>query len=291
MIKRLLTHLQGNSRRYGLLLSFIILGTIGALAFVNAYTDAGLPAPIVTSDKDDYAPGEIAHITGSGWTLDEQVHVEFKETPDYPDYHIYDVTVNSDGTWQIDYQIEGRHVGVAFTVTTSGKQTGATATTVFTDANVRVTTSSGQMTLSYRVANTTNCSGPAASTGTRVATTNQGQFDAIAVGSNQSVQITAPLTNSEGYTFSGFTVSGGTEYTIPNPANPNIICVRGSSGNGTLAITANYVACTAPVITVPNNIVVNSGSESCGITAPAAFTATATGSPSPTITYSVMVQL
>ncbi|GAA4299926.1 hypothetical protein GCM10023183_09720 [Nibribacter koreensis] len=101
----------------------------------DAYASAGLPAPTVTSDKDDYAPGEIAHITGTGWTLDQQVHVEFKEEPDYPDYHEYDVTVNSDGTWRIDYQVELRHIGVKFTVLAVGKASAYKASHVFTDAN------------------------------------------------------------------------------------------------------------------------------------------------------------
>src|SRR4051812_30645890 len=87
----------------------IFLGISAVNAQSTAYTDAGLSAPTVTSDKDDYAPGEIAHITGTGWTLDESVHVEFKETPDYPDYHIYDVNVDADGNWKIDYQVEERH--------------------------------------------------------------------------------------------------------------------------------------------------------------------------------------
>jgi hypothetical protein len=57
-----------------------------------------------------------------GWTLDQGVHVEFKESPDYPDFHIYDLTVNADGTWKIDYPIETRHLGVTFTVIADGKQ-------------------------------------------------------------------------------------------------------------------------------------------------------------------------
>src|SRR3954454_4084914 len=91
-------------------------------------------AQTVTSDKDDYPPGEMAHITGTGWTADDSVHVEFKETPDYPDYHIYDIAVKSDGTWQIDYQIEDRHLGVTFNVIAAGKESGYRATTTFTDA-------------------------------------------------------------------------------------------------------------------------------------------------------------
>src|SRR5215212_3784239 len=94
------------------LFATIFLGLSAVNAQSNAYADAGLPAPTVTSDKEDYYPGDVAHITGSGWTLDQGVHVEFKETPDYPDFHIYDLTVDEDGNWKIDYQVELRHLGV-----------------------------------------------------------------------------------------------------------------------------------------------------------------------------------
>ncbi|WP_190300363.1 MBG domain-containing protein [Rufibacter hautae] len=132
----LLAMVKANARRYGILLCLLILGTVGAFALGDAYVDAGLPAPTVTSDKLDYAPGEIAHITGSGWTLDQQVHVEFKEEPDFPDYHVYDVVVDANGNWKIDYQVEERHLGVKFTVTAKGSQSGTSATTVFTDGRV-----------------------------------------------------------------------------------------------------------------------------------------------------------
>ena len=123
-----------------LLVGFMALFFTGlsVQAQTNAYTSAGLAVPTVTSDKLDYAPGEIAHITGTGWTLDDSVHVEFKETPDYPDFHIYDLKVNADGTWQIDYQVEIRHFGVTFTVLAAGKQTSANATTVFTDGGLLI---------------------------------------------------------------------------------------------------------------------------------------------------------
>ncbi|WP_210465319.1 MBG domain-containing protein [Rufibacter roseolus] len=148
----LLAMAKANARRYGILLCLLILGTVGAFALGDAYVDAGLPAPSVTSDKDDYAPGEIAHITGSGWTLDSVVHVEFKEEPDYPDYHVYDVVVDANGNWKIDYQVEQRHLGVKFTVTSTGKQSNYATITTFTDANITsISPSSGLPSGGYQV--------------------------------------------------------------------------------------------------------------------------------------------
>ncbi|MCB2378536.1 YDG domain-containing protein [Hymenobacter sp. BT635] len=104
-----------------------MLGSLTALAQTAPYT------PTVSSDKDDYSPGQVAHITGAGWIQDQLVHVEFQEEPDYPDFHSYDVAVDAAGRWQIDYNIEQRHLGVRFTVTAVGQTTGTRAQTVFTD--------------------------------------------------------------------------------------------------------------------------------------------------------------
>ena len=56
-------------------LTFIALFFIG---FVSAQT--------VTTDKLDYAPGEIAVISGSGWSLDSQVRIVINEDPVYDNH-------------------------------------------------------------------------------------------------------------------------------------------------------------------------------------------------------------
>ncbi|MGY5847237.1 Ig-like domain-containing protein, partial [Salegentibacter sp. HM20] len=101
----------------------------------------------VTSDKDDYAPGEIAIITGEGWVDDDYVDVHLHEDPEHDHDHSYHNTpVNADGTWRIKYPIEERHLGVTFTVEVVGKQSGATAETVFTDAGInQVSVNSGSI--------------------------------------------------------------------------------------------------------------------------------------------------
>lgn len=124
---------KNGSSRYNrlLFLFFSFFLSVGAIA-QDRYTAAGLAEPTVTSDRDSYAPGEVAHLTGSGWKLDQLVHVEFKEEPDYADFKIYDVNVDSRGNWRIDYQVEQRHLGVGFTVTAVGKTTAYKAKTIFT---------------------------------------------------------------------------------------------------------------------------------------------------------------
>ncbi len=101
----------------------------------DKYTEAGLAVPTVTSDKDDYAPGEAAIITGTGWALDSLVDIHLEEEPAHDHHHGYhDTKVNADGSWEIRYPIEERHLGTKFTVVVDGKQSGYQGLAYFTDA-------------------------------------------------------------------------------------------------------------------------------------------------------------
>ena len=121
--------------------TFLRKSGILAIVFVMAnvfFSSAAFGQVRVTTDKDDYAPGEIAIVTGSGWTGDTLVDLHFEEDPFVDDIHDYhDIIVNSNGTFRVEFPILDRHLGVAFTLTAEGKQTGRTAVHVFTDANVK----------------------------------------------------------------------------------------------------------------------------------------------------------
>ncbi|ALI97708.1 Ig-like domain repeat protein [Rufibacter tibetensis] len=145
-------------RRYGFLLILFFSLFLSGEAFAqnDAYTAAGLPKPTVKSDKDDYVPGEVAIITGTGWTKDQQVDVHFEETPAYHTEHQHDyhgVTVDANGNWTIKYPIEVRHLGVAFEVHAVGKSTGYEALAYFTDGAVTITASTGGGAISADKAN------------------------------------------------------------------------------------------------------------------------------------------
>ena len=121
-----------------LLIGFLALISSGlsVQAQNTSYPDEWKPTPIVTSDKGEYAPGEIAVITGTGWTLDSLVDVHFEEDPVHDHQHDYhDTKVDSNGNWRIDFPIEERHIGVQFTVIAEGKATAHTSFAYFTDAN------------------------------------------------------------------------------------------------------------------------------------------------------------
>ncbi|SIT16198.1 beta strand repeat-containing protein, partial [Belliella pelovolcani] len=107
---------------------------------VTPYTASTLPS--VTTDKDDYLPGETAIITGTGWIYDSVVDLHFIEDPFVDHIHDYhDIAVDEDGNFTILFPILERHLGVAFTLHAKGMTTGQVALAYFTDGNFTFSTS------------------------------------------------------------------------------------------------------------------------------------------------------
>ncbi|WP_185094339.1 MBG-2 domain-containing protein, partial [Cesiribacter andamanensis] len=96
-------------------------------------------AQTVTTDKDDYAPGEYVIVTGSGWTPGETVEFDFHETPRVctSDHHYRSTVADENGDIYYDqYLINIKHLGVSFVLTATGQTSGSIATAYFTDANI-----------------------------------------------------------------------------------------------------------------------------------------------------------
>jgi hypothetical protein len=60
---------------------FIILVILEAILPTAAFASE---TPSIRSDKDDYAPGELVTLTGSGWQPNESVHIEVNDDLDRP---------------------------------------------------------------------------------------------------------------------------------------------------------------------------------------------------------------
>ncbi|WP_026837735.1 HYR domain-containing protein [Gillisia sp. JM1] len=239
-------------------------------------------AQTVTTDKLDYAPGEYVIITGTGWEPGELVDFTFEETPK-PETCVnsHDIFAIADAIGNIyndQFLIKENHLGVSFVLTATGQISGRTAVTEFTDANVRVKTSSGAITVSARLTNSLNCTGSGTNSSGSADT---GNTYSIAVTSMHSVQLTAPATNSLGEVFDKWT--SNTSFSFPDISNPRVICVRGDVSNGAVTYTANYIVCTAPKINCPGNHTANTSSGLC--TANVTYSVTSTGSPTPTFSY------
>jgi len=89
----------------------------------------------IKTDKNDYAPGETAVITGSGWMPGEEVRLLFQE---YPAVHVdYELTVTADAAGDIywdQWAPEHHDIGVRFYLLASDSRSRAQIT--FTDGNL-----------------------------------------------------------------------------------------------------------------------------------------------------------
>jgi hypothetical protein len=89
----------------------------------------------VTTDKTDYAPGQIVTITGTAWRPGERVKILFHEFPEeYPDIVLFGVA-DQQGKFVIaEFAPQLIDIGRTFTLTAIGETSGFTAQTAFTDA-------------------------------------------------------------------------------------------------------------------------------------------------------------
>ncbi|HSE84647.1 MAG TPA: kelch repeat-containing protein [Candidatus Binatia bacterium] len=94
----------------------------------------------VTTDKTDYAPGQIVTITGSGFQPNEQVAIYFHEFPEeYPDI-FFSVAANQQGNFvTAEFAPQQIDLGRVFTLTAIGQTSGFTAQTAFKDSNAKLT--------------------------------------------------------------------------------------------------------------------------------------------------------
>jgi hypothetical protein len=95
------------------------------------------------TDKDDYAPGEPALITGSGWEPGEEVELVFQEDPAvHPDYTMT-LTADGDGNISDDTWAPEQHdANVRFYLMATGVTSQRRAQITFTDSVTSVTINS-----------------------------------------------------------------------------------------------------------------------------------------------------
>lgn len=123
-----------------------------ALACALACMLWALPAaaqtvPTLTSDRDDYAPGEIAVLMGAGFLPYEQVDLSISIDDPVTGLHIgdYDWTVeqaDADGNFVTFYVIPPEAAGMVLTALAMGYDSGFTATTKFTDSHFTLVSAS-----------------------------------------------------------------------------------------------------------------------------------------------------
>ncbi len=106
----------------------------GFIAYATASSDDGLS---ISTDKDDYQPGDTVLLTGAGWPGDDTLDIVLEDEPATHDPHRWTVNVDPDGTFHdATYVVDVGDIGVTFTLTATSRTTGRWLTVMFTDGNI-----------------------------------------------------------------------------------------------------------------------------------------------------------
>ncbi|HEV8723216.1 MAG TPA: Ig-like domain repeat protein, partial [Candidatus Binatia bacterium] len=232
----------------------------------------------VTTDKTDYAPGQVVTITGSGFQPNEQVDISFHEFPEeYPDI-FFSVIANQQGNFvTAEFAPQEIDVGRIFTLTAIGQTSGFTAQTAFKDARhldlTFLGTGTGQVIVSVNPlpAGTNTVNAPVSCGGTGTNTTSQTVTSTCAGGSSgidtnpNGATVTFTASGTSGSTFGGWSgQSSLTPSTGPGSCtgttNPCSV-VLGSSPTLTATFIAPAVVATTLTLAAPSPASVPFGSS------------------------------
>ncbi|HEY7611733.1 MAG TPA: PKD domain-containing protein [Gemmatimonadales bacterium] len=106
----------------------------GWIADATSSSDDGL---VISTDKDDYQPGDTVYFTGSGWPANDTLDILLQDEPPSHDPHTWSVPVGEDGTFRDStYVVDVGDVDVTFTLTATSRSSGRSLAVQFTDANI-----------------------------------------------------------------------------------------------------------------------------------------------------------
>jgi hypothetical protein len=233
------------------MLALLLVQAGAASADVFDDLGAGFNGPSISSDKADYAPGETVVLSGSGWLPGEHVHITVNDDVGQTWVRESDVNADEGGSLTDQFQLPDSFIA-RYAVTAVGDASG-TATTTFTDGNIKVDAANGRFfgfsSTLYKASQ--NCTGAAQPTDTAVANANGAT---VGVGGTESILITANLnaeSPNETSVFSSWTMSGtpAIQLAAGYSATDRTICIVGfQSGNRSLF--GNYTAGDAVAPTV-----------------------------------------
>ncbi len=93
-----------------------------------------LGKPTITTDKDDYSPGDIVVVAGSRWLPGETVKLDFAVLPLQLTLTYFAVADDKGNIYNNEYIIFEHHLGQEIILTATGQTSGMSTMTVFTDS-------------------------------------------------------------------------------------------------------------------------------------------------------------
>jgi hypothetical protein len=226
----------------------------------------------ITTDKNDYAPGEIVTITGSGFQPNEQVDIFFHEFPEeYPDIYLSAIANQQGNFVTAEFAPQEIDLGRIFTLTAIGQSSGFTAQTAFKDARsisiafagsgggqVQISVSSGSV--SFNTSGGSRCDTPPANgTGNNSAlVTISGTCTSLSSSANGATVTVTAIPNGSSF-FAGWSNAGGS-FTSCNLSNA--ICSQVlAGGQNNLTVTFNATMATTLTLSAPSPASVPFGSS------------------------------
>ena len=223
----------------------------------------------IKTDRDDYLPGNIVVITGTGYKPDEQVflHMHQDRSGDVLDYWTdFATTADAEGKiWDATYAPKPQDLGSHYHLTAVGQTSALQAQTTFTDGSVKMTiypntgtttiTMTSHMTVTgYNDVNTGDAQNACTTSYTAGLTTvlpldNSSLPSNIGLGNNTYAKLVADPFASDGTAFKSWQNTSGAFFN-PGGLGANVACVENvKSGNQTWII--NYGGPTKLVFTNP----------------------------------------
>ena len=217
------------------------------------------PDPTIASDQADYMPGELVTLRGEHWQPGEAVRIVVDDQEGRTWQRDTTVTADADGRILDQFNLPDWFVAV---YSVSATAPSGTATTTFTDGNVRIQSApSGVLfNATYTPYSSADCSTGAGTPSTAVV--GSANNNDLQVGSNQGsslrVQAAATASNPAGRPFSGWTTPEGvsTFFVIDS----RTLCIFGFA-SGTRIYRANYANGNSPpeITATSGSVAVNEG--------------------------------
>ena len=218
--------------------------------------------PTITSDKADYPPGGAVILTGTDWQPGEQVHIRVNDDAGQTWRRDMDVYADGNGNIRDEFTLPNWFVAT-YAVTATGAVSG-TATTTFTDGDIRVRAAANGTQVgvalpagALKTFSNGTCATPSVASSTAFSTNSGGNgygapSPALATATGQSLSATAP---------SSVTITG-TTYTfsewVSDNGNATRVSVAGSTAcfltnaNGQISLTVRYSSNVATTTTAAN---------------------------------------